>query len=174
MRTFQVFVCIFFVLSLCSVCCAEKTWSPPGSKGVTFKTGDDFEAVKTEQPDGVAQELFSKKKNAQVILTLPGVKAPKDSTKAPVVTRADFIKAFPVLSVEKKMNVHAGPIKLEAGGSQAVVYEVESEESKDFQTVYAYVGRGTKPYGVILNYPSPRNPDMVKLMKQILASVKHK
>jgi hypothetical protein len=171
MRLPRILTCALMVLILSCVCCAEKNWESTPDK-LSFKAGDDFQKNKTALK-GVSLELFSKTKNAQLVLTTSGIPKPKDAKKAPVVTAGDFIKAFPVLSTENKITVHAGPIKMSVSGKPAAVYEVENQESKGYQTVYAYVGRGTKPYALILNYPSPRNPEMVKLMKRVLGSVKH-
>jgi hypothetical protein len=172
MRILQILACVFTILLLSNVCSAEKTWdSAPDN--LSLKAGDDFQKTKSDEK-GASLELFSKKKNAQLILTQSGIPPTKGESKVPVVTTSDFIKAFPALSAEKNLKVHAGPVKLTAGGTPVALYEIESANAFGYQTVYAYVGRGKKPYALILNYPSPRNPEMVKLMKQFLGSIKHK
>ena len=107
--------------------------------------------------------LFSAKKNVQLLLTKSGG----------AVSTDQFIKAFPVLSEEQKFKVESGPTKISVAGSSAVLYELQRENVPNYHTIYVYVGRAKAPYALIMNYPAPRDAAMVKLMKQVLATVKH-
>ncbi len=150
------------VLLLTSVCLAEKTWTSAPDK-LSLKAGDDFQKS-TDALEGTSLALFSEKKNAQLLLTKSGGEVSTDQ----------FIKAFPVLSEEKKFKVESGPTKINVAGASAVMYELQKQNIPNYHTIYVYVGRGgKKAYSLILNYPAPRDPAMVSMMKQILASIKH-
>ena len=149
------------VLLLSSVCLAEKTWTSAPDK-LSLKAGDDFQKT-TDASDGTSLALFSAKKNVQLLLTKSGG----------AVSTDQFIKAFPVLSEEQKFKVESGPTKISVAGSSAVLYELQRENVPNYHTIYVYVGRAKAPYALIMNYPAPRDAAMVKLMKQVLATVKH-
>jgi hypothetical protein len=174
MRIWTPLVTVILFLTLCAPTLAEKNWKSDPDR-LSFSTSDDFAKQTPKQVPGTTIELFSAKKNIQLMLTESGVPSsdPKGSKPPQPVSAAQMIKAFPVLAAEKKLTVHGDPVKLKVDGNDAVLYELETETAPGYQTVYAYVGRGNKPYALILNYANPRDPAKVKVMRTVLQSIDH-
>lgn len=151
---------------------ADKKWVLKPD-GIVLYTAESFEKNTKNDVKNSSLNLFDRSKNVQLIVSQSGFFPEKGEKKPPKVTVDEMIKAFPVLVSTRKLEVVGKPDRLKVGGKDAVIYEIQDPGDEMYQTVYAYVDRGATPYTVILNYGAPRDPGKVKLMRQILGSVRH-
>lgn len=147
------------------MCCisvqADTAWRTPD--GIEFHTAQGFD--KHKPTDGsTSLRLFDPENNVELLVS--------NSESLPKVTAEELKKVMPVLKEEFKWTVYGKGEQIRVDRHDSVLFELTSTGDPTFQTVYTYVGRGTKPYALILNYPSPRDPAKVKLMKSILATVR--
>ena len=169
--TFSRFVGLLSLLVLLtSSVWAQKNWTVDSEK-LSFRLNGDFEKSGQPSQDSFLI-LFSSSKNVQILLSRAKA-SKKNDPKAKPVTTEEFQKAFPVLIADARLDLVGEPTTMDVSGSSAVIYSVRDSTNPEYETVYAFVGRGKTPYTVILNYPSPFNLGMTELMKKMLSTVKH-
>lgn len=177
-RISAIILCLLFCLAPLS---AEQKWVVENM--LVLKTSDAFKKVKLGA-SGAKLNLFDASKNVQLLVGPAKLKTPpiprvgRNEKPKPlpvtIVSARQLKKAMPVLKEQNKWTVHGEPQILKVSGREAALVELTDLDDTTYQSIYVFVGKGKAPYALILNYPSPRDPSKVKLMKSILATVREK